>query len=435
MAVLDSAVDQWSWSDTTLAERRDGSGQSLNAIALNALAAGTVTITASRQGVTGHATLVIRKPEPGEAWEAIDLGSLVGGASGMATAIGDNGIVVGTIDSADAPNASWSFMYKDGAIHKLPATGRFETPARISPTGRILGIVNDTTDRLVIWDTPDAAPRRFGGHDGIATIVGINERGEVLLTTRSDSSPYSSRAVLWRQNIRVDLGDLSDSTVANPSTSASAWNNRGQIVGASYVRTVTHTDGLAPTFVQHPFLWENGIMRDLGVLASRPCTQVATPGDCGSAVAADINASGVIVGYADGADGKKRAVIWENGVIRDLGVDPGHNTWASAINDRGQVLVFSEGYGQVFLWENGQLQSTTLMSGRVLGPNGEVVGTWCPSMGADPGDCTLYIWQAGRMTALGPGAPIALNAHGEIVGWRECCSHKRPMLWRLSTAP
>lgn len=418
---------QWSVSDTTLAQRRDHSGR--NWTGFIAHAAGTVTITASRQGDTGHATLVIRNPEPGTTWEAIDLGLLVDARQGVATAIGDDGAVVGRMDSAYGPDCCWAFIYKDGAMHKLLSGGpKTPTPAVIGPTGRILGTVYDTTDRLVVWDTPDAAPRRFGGHDEIAAIVGINERGDVLVTAHFELYKYY-RGVLWRNNMRVDLGDFSDSTVVSPSTMANAWNGRGQIVGWSQVRTVTHTDNQQPTSVLHPFLWENGVMRDLGVLAPLACTQVATPADCSWAVAMDINADGVIVGSANGADGKTRAVIWENGVIRDLGVNPGHYTTASAINDRGQVLGYSETSG-VFLWENGQIQSTILMDGLALGPNGEVIGRWCPGMGADHGDCPMYIWQAGRITDLGSGEPLALNGHGEIVGWRECCGHKRPMLWR-----
>jgi len=85
-------------------------------------------------------------------------GYALGSSLENSVVIGDDGAVAGRLDYYG--RNSRSFIYKDGAMHKLPATGRYETPARIGATGKILGTVYDTTDRLVVWDTPDAAPRR-----------------------------------------------------------------------------------------------------------------------------------------------------------------------------------------------------------------------------------------------------------------------------------
>jgi probable HAF family extracellular repeat protein len=140
----------------------------------------------------------------------------------------------------------------------------------------------------------------------------------------------------------------------------------------------------------------------------------------------DINNHGVVVGKVNGpdygTDQKTRAFIWENGVMRDLGLDPGRATSAIAINDRGQVLGLSETYG-VFLWENGQIQSTGLKYVSALGPNGEVIGeTECAGRRAI---CASF-WQAGQLTNLGEGHALAVNGNGEIVGR----SGSRAMLWR-----
>jgi probable HAF family extracellular repeat protein len=369
---------------------------------------GTVIITASRQGDTGHATLVVREPE--KRWEAIDLGlmeGLLNATGGWAYAIGDDGSVIGSLSGPG--NAETGFFYKDGLMRKLAGPG---IPSVIGPSGQIVGTWYDTSG-VVIWDTPDAAPRRLGS-GRIDGIVGINARGDVLAMTRlgSDRIDTRYRAVLWRDNVGVDLGDLSDSTVHYPSTWAYAWNNRGQIVGSSRVTEVPRAHGDPPTYVTHAFLWENGIMRDLGVLG-----------------VVDINANGVMVGTST-----EGAFIWENGVVRNLGVAPGHYTRAMAINDRGQVMgtVDSDGC-TAFFWENGQWQIIA-PSGSFcpigLGPNGEVIG-FGQDIGASHSTVEhALIWQAGRLIDLGPGEPRAINNRGEVVGASACCGLTRPMLWR-----
>ena len=289
--------------------------------------------------------------------------------------------------------------------------------------GVAYGAYGDTS-RLLIWDTPDAAPRRLA-ESRIERVVGINERGDVLVTTwfgNYKMSPHY-RGVLWRDNVRVDLGDLSDSTVRSPSTYAEAWNNRGQIVGWTHVTEVPHTNNWDPTDVSHPFLWENGVMRDLGVLAPHPCTDVAKPADCSWGEASGINSSGIVVGTATDAQGTPRAFIWENGVMRDLGVAPGHITRALAINDRGQVMGSIDGGCTTFFWENGQTQIVGPICPAGLSPNGEVIGRG----GVGP---HAFLWQAGRLIDLGRGEPRAINGRSEVVGWSGCCSYTRPMLWR-----
>ncbi len=103
-------------------------------------------------------------------------------------------------------------------------------------------------------------------------------------------------------------------------------NDRGQIVGVS-----TLSDNA--TF--HAFLWQSGVMTDLGTL----------PGDMFS-VAFGINNKGQIVGQSCNAGGACRAFIWQNGAMTDLNLlVPPHSklylTYGGDINDRGWVV----GYG------------------------------------------------------------------------------------------
>jgi len=443
-------VDEWWLSDSALAGIDSADMPSCdasdtgryNVIRVFARAKGTVTLTATHQaGDTAQATLVIREPQPGE-WESIDLGLVDSATSAVATAIADDGTIVGML--AKGGEYNWgAFVYRDGALRRLQYPGRIAIPLVVGPSGRIAGTSGGGPAGMVlVWDTPDAQPRQLAvrGYE-FADLVGVNERGDVLFaaTARCGSAgtvficrppseiPVTARSVLWRDGVAVDLGSLGDSTVES-WTEAKAWNAKGQIVGRSQVRhrefdSDSHAEDADKFAFYHPFLWENGVMRDLGVLAPLSCTSGGKTFDCSWGVARDINANGVVVGTANNADGEPTAFIWENGVMRDLGLGP--YSEAVAINDRGQVWVRVDSPFKSFLWENGQIQPIEYgLDANALGPNGPVVG-WAPKPG-DPLASEAFFWKAGVLTMLGEGFAVAVNGRDEVVG----VSSKRAMLWR-----
>ena len=104
----------------------------------------------------------------------------------------------------------------------------------------------------------------------------------------------------------TDLGTLGGSL-----STAVAINNQGQIVGGS---------NLPGDLVEHAFLWQAGVMIDLGTL---PQTFNST--------AAGINNKGQVVGFA--FDGNFRAFLWENGVMYDIN--------DLLVNDSGLQLLFA----------------------------------------------------------------------------------------------
>src|SRR5262249_38298789 len=116
---------------------------------------------------------------------------------------------------------------------------------------------------------------------------GINASGQVVGRA---STPVVNHAFLYSAGSMADLGSLHryDSTIAY------AINNAGQIVGNSV----------------DAFLYENGVMTDLGIVGGAPF---------------GINASGQIVGdFPVGND--FHAFLYSAGSMNDLGTLPGVNS-------------------------------------------------------------------------------------------------------------
>jgi probable HAF family extracellular repeat protein len=195
----------------------------------------------------------------------------------------------------------------------------------------------------------------------------------------------------------IDIG-------AGDGSSAEAVNDAGQIVGHG-----------GPG--KGAYLWQNGVIRDLGAL----------PGMTWAA-AEDINNSGQVVGYSSNADGSVyHAFIWTaaGGMQRLGGSLGGCCDLARSINDLGVVggeaRLPGDSITHAVVWENGVIRDVHSLAGGNTFPwdltnSGLMVGQWNTS---DAG----FAWSsAGGMQVLagldGPGdIPIGANDNGQIVGW------------------
>jgi len=242
--------------------------------------------------------------------------------------------------------------------------------------------------------------------------LAINDAGQVVgfFETRlptGEAGPY--HAFLWEQGMMMDIGSLSGG-----NTIAYAINHRGQIVGSSYVGGASHA-----------FLWERGVMIDLGTLGSD------------FSLAQAINDKGQVAGISDRSSGARAAFLWENGVMRDIGNLGG--TWLTnvvGINAKGQVAgssLSNSGAIHAFFWDGVMMDIGTLgcflpaacgpgSEAHALNDIGQVVGQ--ANMGGDGTGSSVFhafLWENGTMRNLGTlggnyANARAINNRGQVTG-------------------
>jgi probable HAF family extracellular repeat protein len=378
-------------------------------------------------------------------YDVFDIGTL-GGNAAKPLDFNDYGQIVGS--SLTASGRTHAFLWENGILRDLGTLGHEGSEAqRINNAGQIAGSVwtrvnYDDGPIAAIWQSGigtirDSVREEFG-----ISAAAINESGDIAWNAHGHEYEY---AWLWRGDWQR-LGSLLS---AESASEATAINERGQIVGWS----VAVYTGESPRPREHAFIFENGVMRDLGLLAFNPCPNYPDR-NCGWASATSINESGQVVGFSTASDGSLHAVLWGNGTIRDLWTVPDVPTYEGrwlVINDRGQVAGSAGGEG--FFWSDGTRQALGSLGGggtHVVDMNeaGMVVGT---SLTAS-GEQHAFVWtQAQGMVDLGTGPHgfnrawvVGISFGGDIVGYASPCmpeSHyntcvfplqPRAVMWRIT---
>jgi probable HAF family extracellular repeat protein len=177
-------------------------------------------------------------------------------------------------------------------------------------------------------------------------------------------------------------------------------------------------------------LWRDGRIVDLGALAGNPTFAYA------------INDRGQIVGTSTTPTGELRGFLWENGRMRDLGIDGG--VIPRDINNQGQVvgsLDFGEGGARqhAFSWRDGVVTRLAApgiaSSAEAVNDRGAIVGRYIIDIeqGSRP-----VRWYRGELTELGllargdAGGALAINDQGQILGTSNIAPHslaEHPFVW------
>jgi probable HAF family extracellular repeat protein len=156
----------------------------------------------------------------------------------------------------------------------------------------------------------------------------------------------------------------------------------------------------------------------------------AVPGTTATAVAADINDLGQIVGSRE-INNISHAFLWSNGITTDFGNESGDYTtvYASRINNVGQVIgsrFIAGGRSTAFLWHNG----STVELGQLHGDDQQTVAGWINDAGIITGRSGghPFTWQSGGMNdftkvsgASKFDSVAAINNWGVVAGsiWRD----------------
>jgi probable HAF family extracellular repeat protein len=213
----------------------------------------------------------------------------------------------------------------------------------------------------------------------VTTAQHVNDFGEVIGTANTADN-LSMHAYLWREGQLEDLG-----TLGGNSSQGIKVNNRGQAVGNNFnfstlnfssaflyrngetqilpfdiayavnlrnqvvgQLTLPNPDPRGSQNSWVAVLYENGVLTQLGIF----------PGGSYSS-AHDINNRGEIVGGSatDGFQGE-RAYVYRNGKMIDLGTLGGSTSSADAINALGHITggaELSDGQGHAFLYRDGHM--------------------------------------------------------------------------------
>ena len=327
-----------------------------------------------------------------------DLGSLADGFNSLAASLNDRG---------------WSIGFSQtGSIDPLSGFPQIRATLWIDQRIINLGVVP-------------------GGSASFGTTV--NNAGQAVgISDNGVPDPFSLfgvgvqiRTFLWERGELRDIGTLGGPD-AQPGPGCN--NQRpGVIVGTSYTTSIPNPETGIPALA--PYLWDNGKMTDLGTLGGS-----VGIGQCANERLQVIGKSSLATHSAACFTGETgcHAYLWERGIMQDLGTLGGDNSEAIWINDAGEIAGSADLPGNdlhdAVRWKDGQILDLGTVGGdacsrgRAINARGQIVG--------GSSDCRnflhAFVWEEGGPmidlnTVIPPGSGLQLtnalniNDRGEIL--------------------
>jgi probable HAF family extracellular repeat protein len=257
------------------------------------------------------------------------------------------------------------------------------------------------------------------------TVVGISENGAI--------DPLigipEGNAVMWKNGQITNLG-----TLGGNESGAYAVNASGQVTGAAANAVPDNSSILGWGTQTRAFLYQNGIMKDIGTLGGT------------DAIPYFMNDAGQVAGFSYTASGAADPFIWTNGNMKDLGTLGGTFGYVNALNSTGQAAgtsnIAGDGTSHAFFWDGSTLHDL----GSIFSFHGGYsVGMWINDAGAVVGQSQVpstanhaVLWKNGATTDLGvlPGdtcsIALSINSSGQAVGQSGVCGGlaQHAVLWQ-----
>lgn len=254
---------------------------------------------------------------------------VLGAYGGYVYDLNNWGQVVGSLTAAPPGEASQDqpFVWEHGRTRLLESPTAVSEARAINAFGRVVGTMYDAEGKVwpVTW-TRGRIARLASDYQAIA--VDVNNRGQVV------GYNSQSRGVFWQSadSVPLDLGTLGGG-MAQPE----AINDHGTVVGVSAL----------PDNALHAFVWEDGVMTDVGLPAHPdPTIEIIRTELVG------INDDGLAVGYAYRSDGTIYPLLWTHEGGARVSSAP---IVAAAVNNWGTVAELTSegnlrlgGYGRPF---------------------------------------------------------------------------------------
>ncbi len=402
------------------------------------------------------------------------LGTL-GGENSTVAAINRSGQIVGSSETSDG--GRHAFLFHDRKMEDLgPFTGNYSFATALNDSGEIVGAWGNGTWYLNVYhqriqrqDDDHAFLYRGGTVQDLGTLGGktscalaINARDEVVGNAyTADGFPH---AFIYHSGKMQDLG-----TLGWQASTANAINASGEVVGA--FGSLGYGSPLV--IFGHAFLFSHGRMHDLNSLIG--ADGLAAAGIEGLTNAMGINDRGQIICQGRYTAGNLAAFLLTpvnpNTLAAALAVDPtaaspgwtlvalgtlgGSTSFASAINDSGQVVGAAEtnqveylastngterqrNVTHAFVYEGGKMQDVGTLGGKnssaaAINDKGQIVGQAETTRGGEH----AFLFYLGKMQDLDDhdesySWALAINSSGCVVGRRQNANDGRPPIFLYS---
>jgi len=304
-----------------------------------------------------------------------------------------------------------------------------------TPLGRPC-IVATATPTPTVTVTPTPTPSPYIRPTATATVTPTaNPNGHYPYVVK-DVGSYAGVTLGYAVNDSGEVGGISNTTIQPPSSNGGGtptptpFPRTFVLLGGAFVDpcnsafpiTVENVNGINASGVavgqcgyNRPFSFHDSTLTIL---------PVPVAGGVGDATA--INSAGMIVGAAEvSVSGQvTHAVLWNNGVVTDLGTLGGNWSYATAINTGGTIVgaayAADNGLTHAFLYSNGSMTDLGADSYAYgINDSGQVVG-WANAPTLASAHAFLYsggtLTDLGALIASGSSTAYAINNSGVIVG-------------------